>query len=212
MRANLIAHWTMNDTNGTTITDSKGNSAVANSSLTSVPGATSNTGTAMSFNGSQSSVTNGNLGVSGASARTFAWWAKNANPSSNYCMLGMGPYVNGYRDLAFCIVSNGYYVFSNGSYDFLYAVNIGTAWHHYTATFNGTTMVIYLDGTSLGQHAVPLNTDNAPFSIGSNGTGGWWSPPHVADAMTGSLDDIRVYNRVLTQTEITSLAAGTEVE
>jgi hypothetical protein len=75
-------------------------------------------------------------------------------------------------------------------------------WHHLAATVDGTgkTIAIYVDGT-LGQGGVA--TTALPKDLGATtqnwvGRSQWTADPYL----NGSVDDLRVYNRVLTAGEI----------
>ena len=75
-----------------------------------------------------------------------------------------------------------------------------TEWHHLLVTNNGTTTRIYVDGIQRGSASqslvdVPTSTTN---NFGRFGTSG---------AANGQLDDIRIYNRALTESEIRLLAS-----
>jgi len=71
-------------------------------------------------------------------------------------------------------------------------------WHHIVFTYDGVTLVLYLDNEAIVDleqpHLVNYNEHN-PINIGTYATkgGGTW--------FTGKLDDIRIYNRALSVTE-----------
>jgi len=77
-------------------------------------------------------------------------------------------------------------------------------WHHLALTINRPTdtVEIYVDGTLVktgtGSAFLENFTDNQAMYIGAPGTLMWWH-------FTGNIDDFRVYNSVLTQTEIAGL-------
>jgi len=71
------------------------------------------------------------------------------------------------------------------------------AWHHLVATYDGSTVVGYLDGVSLGSrtfHAALNTLSSGLFRIGSANTGG--SPYY------GGVDEIAVYPAALSATEV----------
>jgi hypothetical protein len=70
-----------------------------------------------------------------------------------------------------------------------------TAWHHFTMTKSGTTYTMYIDGRNVarGSGPNPLPSTASPFTIGSVEGLGWFQ---------GSLDDVRVYNRCLNNSEV----------
>ena len=76
--------------------------------------------------------------------------------------------------------------------------SLSSGWHHLVAVGSGTTTVMYIDGSSVGTSNHKSSADI--YAIG-NYQGG--TQPF------GVLDDFRIYNRALTQTEITNLYTGT---
>lgn len=74
-------------------------------------------------------------------------------------------------------------------------------WHHVAATFNGTTRSIYVDGTLVGSDT-PGSDHSATavdFRIGYSKGPGFFS---------GLIDDVRVYNTALSQTQIQNIYNG----
>ena len=73
-------------------------------------------------------------------------------------------------------------------------------WHHIVYTYNGNFVNLYVDG-SLKNGPVPrtgvIASETAQFVIASNKT--------TSEFFKGSIDDIRVYERALTQSEIESM-------
>jgi hypothetical protein len=69
-------------------------------------------------------------------------------------------------------------------------------WSHLAATYNGTTLRIYLNGAQVGSMAVSgsITTSTGQLSIGGNNVWG--------EYFAGLIDEVRVYNRALTATEI----------
>lgn len=100
-------------------------------------------------------------------------------------------------------VSNGY---SNEHVYYAYKVNLSVgAWHHVALTYNQSTNVLtaYFDGSSVG-------SDNAARSgTGSVGSrlnmGAWTYSGDYANIMT---DEVGIWTRVLTSTEVSSLYNG----
>lgn len=72
------------------------------------------------------------------------------------------------------------------------------SWTHFVMTYNGTTVELFLNGNPDGSRSRSLGTvmSGEGFTIGVRPWAYYW---------TGKLDDIRVYNRVLTQQEIDQL-------
>ncbi len=87
---------------------------------------------------------------------------------------------------------------------------VGTGWHHVVVTFDGSsTYHVYVDGVLAdGSGATDIGVytgDSMTLYIGQQGSGN-------PDAfVTGSLDDIRIYGRVLSSTDVAALAVFNEV-
>jgi beta-xylosidase len=80
------------------------------------------------------------------------------------------------------------------------------AWHHYDLVFDGATMTVYVDGAKLGQNAA-LNTTVS--DLGSNLLGYLGKSLYSADGyFQGSFDDVKVYNRALTASEVLTNAGA----
>jgi len=73
-------------------------------------------------------------------------------------------------------------------------------WAHVAATFDGTTAKVYLNGEMVQEGNFSFGTDTeAPIQIGSSTSGG-------GNAFNGALDEIRIYDIVLSDAEILELA------
>lgn len=83
-------------------------------------------------------------------------------------------------------------------------IDADNQWHHITGTYDGQTAILYVDGVknaSLSFPAAALRLETGPLSFGhraSDGLGRFW----------GSMDEIRIYNRVLSESEVTELYKG----
>ena len=83
-------------------------------------------------------------------------------------------------------------------------VRTGT-WTHVTSTYNGSRLRVYVDGVAAGGVDVTGRTcsNDEPLAVGAknapavNGLEAFWD---------GRLDDVRVYDRALTPTEVANLA------
>jgi hypothetical protein len=77
-------------------------------------------------------------------------------------------------------------------------------WMHVAATYDGTALKLYVDGNeeeSLETGSLPYDSTEKLYIGGDPGCGGrsWY---------TGLLDDVRIYNRALTEAEIDALVRG----
>ena len=79
-------------------------------------------------------------------------------------------------------------------------------WYHVTAVYDGSEMRLYKDGVKIGSvgktGAIATDASVAAW-IGTN------PPIATSKPWQGQIDDLRIYDRVLTDAEITQLAAGT---
>ena len=73
------------------------------------------------------------------------------------------------------------------------------AWHHIIGVYDGATKKIYVDGVEKNNanRIGNLNTYTSPLRIGANGA--------LGELFKGYIDDVRVYNRALTPSEVTEL-------
>ncbi|KPA16998.1 conserved hypothetical protein, secreted [Candidatus Magnetomorum sp. HK-1] len=93
----------------------------------------------------------------------------------------------------------------NDSYD-TYSVNSFQfdEWHHIVMTYDGNTIIGYIDGQNEVANTVlkgPINYTSYPLSIGR-------VAHNEAYAFTGAIDDIRIYNRVISELEVQALYYG----
>tara|TARA_B100000780_G_scaffold264160_1_gene218592 strand:- start:433 stop:1590 length:1158 start_codon:yes stop_codon:yes gene_type:complete len=72
-------------------------------------------------------------------------------------------------------------------------------WYHVAATYDGATATVYVNGTPDGSHSfVSTGTGNTdPLMIGGRDDN--------TDMFDGAIDDVRLYGRALSDTEITAL-------
>ena len=80
-------------------------------------------------------------------------------------------------------------------------------WHHICGTYDGKTMVLYIDGTSVGTLAVNATITyqaTTPWEIGGNPNPGSFS----AGNLTGKLNDMRIYDHALSAKEVEEIAKG----
>ena len=74
------------------------------------------------------------------------------------------------------------------------------AWHHIAYTLSGTTNTLYIDGVATT--ATAATDAGLPTAALAGAT------TSLTERLTGSLDDVRIYNRVLSATEIATMARG----
>jgi len=206
----IIAWWTFDETSGNTAQDTIGNNSgilINDSTFT-----TGLVGNAVAFDGIDDYIgaPDSDLWAFGSNDFTIEFWAKfNAVGSGS---IGHPEYVfistdegSGGMNKWFFALGGGYLNFHvNGpSYGFFPLVPfepIVGQWYHLALTKSGTIYTIYIDGVPSGTADFPgiIPNVNAPLTIGQSGEpfGGF---------MNGSLDEMSIYNRALSQSEISDI-------
>ena len=212
----IIGHYLMDDNvANTTVLDSLGlnnGTSVRSTSIVTTPG---RIGTALSFNGSSDKITissttpfkfSGDFGIS-----LWFYWNGTATNYQNFIGASTGFNSNS----AFLRVwgSNaggllgGHVGIGNPTHDSgssVYSVSTVSsgAWHNVVATRNSGVIKLYIDG-SLSKTG---STDNSIYDFSQGGTTIGDSPWDGANGWySGKLDDIRLYNRGLVQSDVTKL-------
>ncbi len=197
--------------NGTLNLGSTGNTSLANAWLS---GSSCKAGGCVSFDGTDDAMSvtdNGALDVT--STVTISAWINAANLTGVHTVLAKrhaslteanyGLRTNG-TNLDFYWASGGVWQVRSTS-----GVGLGmNTWYHVAATYDGSsTVAIYVNGVPATSYCTSgtctgaLVTDADTLVIGRAGN-------YLGEYFNGKLDDIRIYNRVLSSTEIASLAAG----
>jgi Ca2+-binding RTX toxin-like protein len=215
----LSALWKFDEASGTVVNDSttfNNSGSLVNGVTRTASGAPvnfSNPG-ALSFDGVNDHVLVPNTFnlPSGSMARTVALWMRPDMITNQAALVSLG---NGSASGQKFIVMMG--TSAGSTYAFTDGVNAANnvtltgsqipttnAWHHVAFSMNGSgSWQYYLDGTlkKSGTFPVAINTNTNDVEIGSR--------HDVATGhFDGRLDDVRLYNKVLSASEIASLAAG----
>jgi PKD repeat protein len=211
----LIAHWPLDESSGTTAADVQGGNDGTLGGGPSWQPAGGRVGGGLSFDGNDDRVNVGAMDLSGGSGMTIALWTR----------------VDGFtvQDARFVSKASG--VLDDEHFWMLSTINDtalrfrlkidGTTstlatdtgqfgvgeWFHFTATYDGSQMRIYKDGIEIASLAISGTiTSNAivPASLGNQPEG--CAGAGCSDRpLQGMLDDVRMYNRALTQAEILDL-------
>ena len=200
----LVAAYGFDTGSGTTTPDQSGtgnNGTLTNATWTT----TSKYGQALSFNGTNAAVTipdHNTLDLT--TGMTLEAWVRPTNLGSNWRTailkeatgsMSYGLYANGGD--AGTKVPTGEIV--NGGFRMAPAATPLTVntWAHLATTYDGTTLRLFVNGVQAGQLAVggAITTGTGALKIGGNAIWGEW--------FQGEIDEVRIYNRALTATEIT---------
>lgn len=193
----LVRQYTF--TSGSLLDQNNANALTQSGSPSSVLGSDGDSAGSYSFNGSTDyfSSQGGDLPF-GANPRTLCAWI---NPSS-YPTLKMivsygNPGSNGASiGLAFSPNNIGFVGWAN-DYMPTFQVPLNT-WTHLCGVYSGTTATIYINGSSIGSSAYTLNTVTGNFYIGN------WVD--LAGHFPGKIDNVQIYNKALTNTEVRNLS------
>ena len=196
----LVAAYSFNEGTGTTVADASGNKNTG-----SITGATWTTqgrsGGALSFNGTSNLVlipSSASLNVS-AAMTLEAWIYPTASQSGWRTIMQRevdAYFLNASNDTGALRPSGG------GTFRGTVAFVTGTtanpvnAWTHVALTYDGATLRLYVNGVLTASQARTgaVQTNSSPLRIGGN------SP--YGEYFQGRIDEVRVYNRALSQAEI----------
>lgn len=132
----------------------------------------------------------------GNSPRTIEARIRTTSSSGGGAILTFGdPRVGNGRFALYQSGGNLYFVGEYNDFDTNMPINDGL-WHHVAATFDTTTLKIYLDGALVGSKSTNFDTMLFEFSIGYRGAN---SP---SEYFNGDIEEVRVWNVARTQTEI----------
>ncbi len=169
---------------------------------------------AFSFDGTDDfgAATNGSAVISGASAFSMSMWVYPETLVSGYPDFGgMG----GFRNESNCdfyilqLASSNVEARLRNSAGSVYTITYNSgmnmnAWNHFTLVFNGSSLILYHDGTavssipasgSITNSSVPFNVGYVPFS-GAN------------FHFDGIIDDLGLWDKALSATEVSDLYNG----
>ena len=194
----LVGYWPFN---GNANDDSgNGNNGVVNGAALTTD-RNGNTDSAYDFDGINDNIIGATNNFSGGNlSRTLSLWFNVRQippPGTSFVLLNYGQ-LNSNQACGLGVTNIGTTFFSWLSENDLEAVTpIPTnQWYNLIATFDGSNSKMYLNGSLISSSNQTKNTILKSLSIGSNG---------FNQFTDGKLDDIGIWNRVLTQQEITNL-------
>ncbi len=202
---NLRAHWKLNESSGTSASDSTGNgyTGTVTGTATWTSGMINN---CFSFNGS-TKIEIGNLLGNPASLSVACWVNITASDSAGAEAISLGDYVvlrvhnvsdGGPTGSIYIGGSTWVNVITTTSY-------VGTGWHHFVLTFDdsGNSVKLYIDGALAAS-----NTTSSSIvwtGLGSATRIGRHGNTRTDLDLTGLVDDARVYDYALSAAEILDL-------
>lgn len=207
----LVGYWHFDESMGTIAYDASGMGNVG--TLTNTPtrqsGISCRTGACLVFNGSTNYVQYGNVLNMGLNDWTISLWMKTANAGSQYMVSKSLAGAQNYRYAVGSDVGKAkIFIQGNGGADVVFTgnttINDGL-WHNLVFVYarNGNAS-IYVDGVfdaaqSIASWVNASMVSTNPFRVGSYTAGDGTTPSLF---FNGTLDEVRVYNRALSATEI----------
>lgn len=206
---NLVGHWKLDETSGTTAVDSSqyGNDGSMNGGLDASNDNTNGViDNALNFDGVSDYIDLGDPSLSlenGNTERTYSLWFKTDQNGTRILTHSEGGFTTsgiGISD------DNKIRAFYNNSSDIFAKIDTSSSsfldnkWHYIAAVYNGSNLDLYIDGnleaqaTNVGLPTYEVNSSDN-YEIGAH-------TASSTDNYYGDLDDIRVYNRALTVAEI----------
>ncbi|WP_181416816.1 LamG-like jellyroll fold domain-containing protein [Nitrospira lenta] len=209
--ATAMGHWPFDEGAGTIAGDKTGN-GLHGTLVNSPTWSAGKTAGGLTFDGTNDYLQISNPGSLSPQKLTLSVWAKPssfANPDWNSTLanVGLHEWTDGYYGLAIDTdgkplallnigggEQNAYYI--EGA-----AISVGQ-WHHFALSYDNATLRLYVDGVAAGSLSINrIRTSNAaPLLVARRGDAGYH--------FKGTLDDIRVFSRAMTVTDIGAIMQG----
>lgn len=201
----LVAWWgftgNANDSSG-----NNNNLTVTSATLTTDRNGVANA--AYSFNGTSSYLTNNALSYSFSQTGThsISFWIKKTGNTEGVALMSGSNTASNFIWLLQCDTSKAVYGTNKQgqSWTWLNGPNYSiTQWEHYVAVYNNQSMQLYKNGVSIGTTTNTYTSTtqaSLPIYIGRAISGGY---------IAANLDDIGIWSRALTATEISQLYSAT---
>ena len=203
----LVGQWLMDEGSGSTILDDStfGNDGTLSGDPTWVSG---QHGLALALDGSGDYATVPDAAsLDLTDAITIAAWVRPAAAGTQYLVRkATNSSTNGY-ELSLASSGKAFVRFNQKASGDLFRINSttsyptdGNTWMHLAATYDGSTMHLYVDGVEEASLTGPssITTNDLALTIGAETDG--------TRLFTGALDDVYLYGRALSPAEIAALA------
>jgi len=162
--------------------------------VSSVPGS----GYALQTNGVNGQATMGSFAINGNGQRTVEFWMKSSTTGTFYNPFSSGTPSNG-QTFNIKVTPTGHLGFMGYNDDYYPASGRQIAdgnWHHVAISYNGLTLTAYIDGI------VEWTTNKTLNTVGTSNYLGRSNHIGAEQFYNGLIDEVRVWNVALTQTQI----------
>ena len=199
---NLVAWWKLDEGSGNNALDWSGHGN--HGQLRGGPQWVSGyDGIALEFDGSDDYVNFGNPSdfPSGTSARSMCGWARTDTVAGGWRWIAA--YGSPGTSQAMFIGINGADLYGGGYGDDVLQSNFWQVgvWHHICLTYDGTTARLYADGINVATESKNWDLVSGRAHIGRQVN-------DLVEFWDGAIDDVRIYNKALTQDEIMQAMRG----
>lgn len=202
----LVGYWSFNEGTGTQAGDSSGQGNTG--TITGATWVDGKRGKALSFNGTSAyvnlSASNKFIPANNSPVTISLWFNANSISSGQ----NGNRIVNIHRDssagsaLALALGENDrvqYYNYADTSTYYFSTHITASRWYHIALTYNGSSFQPYFNGNADGSAVTRSLTGGGSYAAKIGSYDG------ASTYFAGTLDDIRIYNRALTATEVTAL-------
>lgn len=221
-QGDIKAHWRMEEDSGTRNDSSTQNNDLTDNNTVASSSDVKDGAKSADLERSNAeyfSITDGNqTGLDSSGPKTFAFWVKRESTGNSQVLIQKYVETGSQRSYSMSFMGDNkinFTVNGNGVTDM--NVNSNTAlsstgtWHHIAGVYDpSTSLKLYIDGTldATNTSSVPASIYNssAPFHVGaaSDGAGS-------GNALDGLLDDVYVYGKALSGSEVTQLMQSATV-
>lgn len=213
----LVGNWRMDEINGSTLADSSGNGNNGTASGTTIVAGKINN--ARSFNGSSDYVFT-NTSFNNPTIYSVTAWFKTGTTSGGK-IVGFGNFqagssINYDRHIYMGNVGRIHFGAYNAGSLALITIDSSASyndsnWHFVAATMGAGGMALYIDSTLIGTNPNTVSQNYTGYwRIGYDSMKGWTDTPS-SDYFNGIIDEVRVYNRALSGSEVQALYNATTV-
>lgn len=203
LKSGLVSYWKMDETGGTTISNSVSSSfsGTIGSANTFSAGKFGNS--LASSGGSAGAVVpygaGSGLDISGNKPMSAGFWLKvNSLASHSRLLQPLSPSCGSWGIYYLTDGSVGMNNFCNNGVNWpAGTVTADNNWHYFALTYDGTNAILYKDGVSIGSKPYVPNWTSAGRSLYIGGD--------VPYPLRGSIDELGIWNRALTTSEVSQL-------
>ncbi len=171
------------------------------------------TNTALAFDGiNQYAEGTNTLLPQGNTARTLEAWVYRGGGSGFQSIFNYGTgSINGSatnQRAGLLLNTSGQFYYAGESNDLSGGAPLPlNTWSHVAATFNGTTLTLYVNGTQVAMATKTFNTTGTTWRMARRALPNL--PPTTSEYYNGRLDEVRVWSRALSAAEVAQSAART---